>query len=47
MSEAAQSLVVKPFFAIDTQTYQAGALGAKIKELLGGAVARLEELPAT
>lgn len=27
--------VVRRFFALDTQTYQAGALGVKTKELLG------------
>ncbi|MBI2615865.1 MAG: hypothetical protein HYW52_09365 [Gemmatimonadetes bacterium] len=30
---AADSLVVKRFFALDTQTYHAGALNGKSKEL--------------
>jgi AhpD family alkylhydroperoxidase len=32
---SADNLVIKRFFALDTQTYQAGALDAKTKELLG------------
>ena len=32
---AEPNLVVRRFFALDTQTYQAGALGVKTKELLG------------
>ena len=32
---AADNLVVKRFFSLDTQTYRAGALDAKTKELLG------------
>ena len=32
---SADNLVIKRFFALDTQTYQPGALGAKTKELLG------------
>jgi alkylhydroperoxidase/carboxymuconolactone decarboxylase family protein YurZ len=31
----ADNQVVRRFFALDTQTYQAGALDAKTKELLG------------
>lgn len=32
---AADNLVIKRFFSLDTQTYRAGALDAKTKELLG------------
>ncbi|HWP37447.1 MAG TPA: carboxymuconolactone decarboxylase family protein [Gemmatimonadales bacterium] len=32
---AADNLVIKRFFALDTQTYQPGALDGKTKELLG------------
>ncbi len=32
---AADNLVIKRFFALDTQTYHAGALDGKTKELLG------------
>jgi len=32
---AADNLVIQRFFALDTQTYQAGALDAKTKELRG------------
>ena len=42
--------VVRRFFALDTQTYQAGALDVKTKELLGlvadgAALRRLHQLP--
>ena len=46
---------IKRFFALDTRTYDAGALPVKTKEVVGGsiviphlrrAVARLEEFPA-
>jgi AhpD family alkylhydroperoxidase len=32
---AADNLVIKRFFSLDTQTYRAGVLDAKTKELLG------------
>jgi len=32
---SAENLVIKRFFALDTQTYQPGVLDAKTKELLG------------
>jgi AhpD family alkylhydroperoxidase len=32
---AADNLVIKRFFSLDTQTYRAGALDARTKELLG------------
>ena len=32
---SADNLVIRRFFALDTQTYQPGALDAKTKELLG------------
>lgn len=32
---AADNLVIKRFFSLDTQTYRSGALDAKTKELLG------------
>ncbi len=39
--------VVRRFFALDTQTYQAGALDVKTKELLGlvASLRRLHQLP--
>jgi alkylhydroperoxidase/carboxymuconolactone decarboxylase family protein YurZ len=46
----AGNLNINRFFALDTRSYESGALPVKTKELLGlvasRAVARLEELPA-
>ena len=38
---AGDNLVIKRFFALDTQTYRAGTLDGKTKELLGRKVLRM------
>ena len=38
---AADNLVIKRFFALDTQTYKAGTLDGKTKELLGRKAPRM------